>query len=526
VSSSSRRHKWLSRRSSNLLVLALALSIAVIGWSLQTGTNYQPGANQQDSQALSQLAFVSRWQPMAEDWRLVSQLQPQTYGPFGSEFGLEQYAAEAAIGAFLAMSDPTGSVIDLQGHPLMADRVAIGLEQLQISFTRSVAPDDFGDYGTLVTLNPDETQPMLSNAYSEAAAVRLATIVELSGSTQGRLAGPSISAQVGKLTAELGLETVLIDGETWIAGLAEVKILAGFRFVNPANVPVLGAVEPAEQSEPALGIVGLAAGYWRLGVTGQLPESIAPPWQGRPVDGETPIGWTNAESQSYQAENVSFGPKQVRIVTEPADTPHVLSLPFTSGMLVSDALLGWGTTTVELELPDEPGLWPAVWLLDAEACDAPGICSGYNTDTYHEIDLIETRTQEPEVAHLSVHWGEDGATRSSSQTSLIQPRNQSVVVQLERRPGLLMWRIDGDIALVVGGHVSTFDTGPHRSRPMRLVLNTAVGGSFAGEELIGRYGQWWGDSRTPQDFPNLSWRQAELRINSVSHRVLGAPATT
>lgn len=514
--------------------LFLGLSVCLVALALwsrppasldgTTGTSQSASPN---AHRPNTLAFGESWQPVVDQLSDANQLEPSLIGPYGSEHGLERFAAEAAIGAYLINGEASALAIDLAGRPRMADRVAIGLEKLGIGFSRSVEPDSQGFYGTHISIDSGGAGLLNPPAHVEAAEVRLATMIELGGSVEGRIATKAAALHVLALADEVGLATVNLDGELWIADLESVHNLAKLYYIDPTNVPVLGLrVDPSQfgsNPSPQNSSLGIDSNYWRVGVTGELPGSIALKWTGLGPDGKSPIGWTNAEAQSYQAENVVFEDGQFHIVTLPAEIAGVRNLPFTSGMAVSEEAFGWGTTTLEIELPAEPGLWPAIWLLDSQACAAPGICSGYGTDSYHEIDLLEMRTQKPNIAHMSVHWGESdsGVTRSSSATAVVGSDRTGLAIQLERRPGLLIWRIDDRVVHVMGGHVAGFDTGPHRNMGMRLIVNTAVGGTFAGETLIGRFGGWWGDSKAPAEFGERKWLPSELVVHSVSHIPLG-----
>ena len=112
--------------------------------------------------------------------------------------------------------------------------------------------------------------------------------------------------------------------------------------------------------------------------------------------------------------------------------------------------------------------------------------------------MLELRGQTPNEAHLSLHWF-DERIRS---VSTVAPIEESTLDrEFERRPGLLIWRIDGDVVKVHTGIVNTLATGEHRDEPMMLIVNTAVGGSFAGAREIGRSGEWLGEALVPDTYP-------------------------
>ncbi len=492
------------------LALIVGCVLASTVWSERSRT---PDASRAVSGPPSVFAMTESWEELVAELQAVNRLQPQLIGAFGSDYGLETFAGEAAVAAYLVNGDSAAGTISLVGRPRMADRVAIGLEQMGVGFSRSVEPDRLGKYGTELALNPEHLGLLDTPAHSHAALARLATLVELDGSAEGRLARAHAAEVALQLATEIGVATVWNDGELWIADLGAISLLAQAHYVDPTHVPVLGLGFEYQDPQVAQQL-GLNQDYWRTGVTGKLPESVAPEWEGLISPTETPIGWTNAVAQGYRTASVRFRTDGIQLFTRPASEPGVTRLPFTSGMIVSQDTFGWGKTTVSIELPDEAGLWPAVWLLDSQACFAPGICPGFQTDLYHEIDLIETRTQEPDVAHMSVHWAEEGRTVSNSATAVSSALAGPIDVELERRPGLLLWKLDGKVVHALGGYVTTFETGPHRNGDMRLIINTAVGGSFAGGDLIGRDGGWWGDTRAPEGFGTLDWSEAKFVVYS------------
>ena len=74
--------------------------------------------------------------------------------------------------------------------------------------------------------------------------------------------------------------------------------------------------------------------------------------------------------------------------------------------------------------------------------------------------------------------------------------------------------LDGEEVFVIAGPVDAL-AGPHRTAPMQLIVNLAVGGVFAGDRQIGRFGQWWGDARVPSSFPDVGWSEAALELQAV-----------
>lgn len=339
----------------------------------------------------------------------------------------------------LAEFDNADDTIDLTGKPVLADRVAIGLESLGIAFTRSASSDARGEYGTQITVH-DTTELALanrpfrtSNEHAEAEAVRRETREALDGEDLHR----------SQQTTEFGVDS------------------------------------------------------WRVGESAP-PNVLAADIVDAPID---VVAWSNREAQRYTAENVTVTDSSLVIATRTRTTPPSIDeLPYESGLAISTGTFGWATITADVTLPVNEGLWPALWLLDAEACQGAGRCNDYESTRYHEIDLLETNGSSPTTVHTTVHWW-DGRHRSDTATSVLESGLTQAELRLERRPGLLIWRIDGDVVHVHTGRVDSFDAGPHRSAPMMLIVNTAVGGSFAGTAEIGREGAWLGEALIPPSHP-------------------------
>lgn len=375
------------------------------------------------------------------------------YGPGSGQFDISWLADQAAL---VVLESQRSNDLDLTGLPVLADRVAIGLAQLGLSFTRSDTADVAGHYGTIINVH-DDTSASLAR--------------------WPRLGSSSVD----------GATSVRQQTQKAIATQLDVQ-------ANPASVDLTNADRwvVAETADPSLLATELTASAGNV------------------------IAWSNREAQRYVTEAVTFGDRGIAISTTSRTSPaSVEQLPYDSGMAIANTTLGWATISATVQLPEAAGLWPAIWLVDADACQAPGRCAGYESSAYHEIDLLEVRSQTPNEAHVSLHWW-DERVRSSSEVAPIDSR--LLTVELERKPGLLIWRIDGRVVSVVAGRVESLDRGPHRLAPMRLVVNTAVGGSFAGSQEIGRDGMWLGEALVPESYPSLLDATFEVRaIDVVNH---------
>ncbi len=452
-------------------------------------------------------------------------VEPILFAPLGDGPPLSREASFAVSAAGLvAGSDLEDDrwQIDLVGSPVMADRVAIGLIQRGVSFERSIEVDVHGDVGSVLS-GPGSIADVVDGLPSSStvgAATQLSTIVELTGAPDGTLGPAQYTSVIDELASIVGLDPISVDGAPTIWALDDFAVISSLPVTDPQRVPGLaGQEQPVAVAEE----IELTASSWTPATTGPLAPGATHPLS--PEEGG--IGWTNREAQIYDPTRVLFDGRQIELLTERSGPPSIDALPFRSGMVIADRTIEWGTLDVDITLPSGDGLWPAVWLLDAEACDAPGRCPNYATTAYHEIDLIETRGDRPAEAATSLHWFEE-RLRSTSGLSAIEP-GQRLRITVERRPGIIVWRIDGEVVYVVGGPVvggpvvggPEVSAGPHRSGPMHLIINTAVGGNYAGGQLIGRNGEWWGDAQVPDSFPNLGWDSASLTVHGVRYTPVG-----
>ncbi len=439
-------------------------------------------------------------------------------------------SAATLAGYFLAAgtSDDAGWTIDFVDSGAVAsvavERAMLGGYERQQPLERRSA---------LVVAGSGAVPTITSERPDVERVAALAAVTEVSGSVDGLLARvpTANSAVVLELAQSLGLEPrVVADGEADQLVLDRVSdrvIVASWPFACVDRVPLVGARGCSGPGSPLAFVddatdrpEGRSIDGWVAATTGPLDRSD-PHWLS-PEEGG--VRWTNQEAQQYRDEAVQRTATGFTLTASPNAEPRIDRTPFDSGMVISQATFGWGRVEVDVRLPIGTGLWPAVWLLDAQACSAPGVCEGYETPAYHEIDLIET-SGDTDVS-TSVHWYQD-RIRSLSTTAERPSIGDGEIhtIALDRRPGLLVWSLDGVEIDRVSGPAAA-DAGPHRAAPMRLIVNLAVGGTFAGDRELGRTSPWWGSSVVPSSYPNLDWTSARVdlvaaRFVSLDELVLG-----
>ncbi len=344
----------------------------------------------------------------------------------------------------------------------------------------------------------------------------LAAMAEVSGTADGVLASvpANRTGEVLDLALSVGLDPRVVpnglERDLVLDRVEDLLAVASWDFGCLDRVPLVGD-RGCDGPTSKLAFVDESTALesitdWRVATTGPLDRQ-EPHWLAANEGG---VRSTNGEAQQYRDTSVDDNGDGWILTASPTSEARIDRAPFDSGMIISEATFGWGRIEVDVVLPTGDGLWPAIWLLDADACAGPGECAGYATTAYHEIDLLET-SGGTDVS-TSVHWFDERIRSITTTESRPSIADGSVrTIGLDRRPGLLIWTLDGvEIDRVTGPADSTM--GPHRATPMRLIANLAVGGSFAGDRLLGPTSGWWGSSVVPAAYPELDWTTASLQV--------------
>lgn len=133
---------------------------------------------------------------------------------------------------------------------------------------------------------------------------------------------------------------------------------------------------------------------------------------------------------------------------------------YTSGFLATlnhfHQQYGW--FEMRARFPRGRGFWPAFWLIPADQSWPP------------EIDIVENLGHDTTRSYLTFHWTPDDST-GATVAGLDFTSYHTFAVNWQ--PGLIVWYIDGvERYRVTGANVP--------SKPMYIIVNLAVGGSWAG----------------------------------------------
>ena len=182
---------------------------------------------------------------------------------------------------------------------------------------------------------------------------------------------------------------------------------------------------------------------------------------------------TNNSLHIYLPQNVLVSGGKLRLLS----TDQQFGLfDYRSGQVISNAAQRYGRFEVRGKLPTSRGMWPAIWLLP----DAPWPSQG-------EIDIMENRGNQPHLTSSAFHWG----TNPPFSHQFVYSEQESFVGNTEVNyhdsyhtyaaewdPTQIRYYIDGVHWYTVrNGNVGNFMTNS-QSAPMRLIINTAIGGHF------------------------------------------------
>jgi beta-glucanase (GH16 family) len=150
--------------------------------------------------------------------------------------------------------------------------------------------------------------------------------------------------------------------------------------------------------------------------------------------------------------------------TPPGFISHAEGLPYLSGMLNTAKTFSftYGYIEVRARIPQGRGLWPAIWLLPGAGGWPP------------EIDVMEAMGHNTNRYFGSLHTRQHGFS--------IEAVNMIETPDLSKEFGIygLKWTAQEIEWYFNGKKVASAKTPPDLNQPMYLLLNLAVGGSWAG----------------------------------------------
>ncbi len=156
------------------------------------------------------------------------------------------------------------------------------------------------------------------------------------------------------------------------------------------------------------------------------------------------------------------------------------SREYSSGRVRSKHRGDWkyGRFEVRAKMPQGHGVWPAIWMLPTDERYGGWASSG-------EIDILELKGQEPNIAHGTLHYGAAWPNNRYSGKSFQLPTGSFAddfhTFAVEWSEGKITWLIDGK-PYQTQTQWST-DGAPFPApfdQRFHMILNIAIGGGFVG----------------------------------------------
>ncbi len=201
-----------------------------------------------------------------------------------------------------------------------------------------------------------------------------------------------------------------------------------------------------------------------LGNSGSAPSRL---WTSRSGSG------FDAGSQTYSSGNVFLDGQGHLVIQATRGKKNA----YTSGWVwtKNNLTLGYGTVTARVKVPKGQGLWPAVWMMGADSDTLGWPSSG-------EIDIVELPGTTTTV-YSTLHGPIEGSTSTQQAQIVSQMPDLSTDYHnywVRRLPDEITFGVDdATLGTLTPADLAAGETWVY-NRPMYLILNLAVGGSWAG----------------------------------------------
>ena len=149
--------------------------------------------------------------------------------------------------------------------------------------------------------------------------------------------------------------------------------------------------------------------------------------------------------------------------TSASDAAALWGYGYTSGLMTTKLSFAqqYGYFEVRAKFPSNDGMWPAFWLLPVHPTGSA------------EIDVFEQLGRDPTTIYESSHTQSTGASTYVTKQAHVTTPDQFHTYGMLWDKNYLVWYIDGV-------EVNRQVTSPDQNSPMYMLLNMAVGGSWAG----------------------------------------------
>lgn len=199
-------------------------------------------------------------------------------------------------------------------------------------------------------------------------------------------------------------------------------------------------------------------------------------------------GWYNQERQYYaanRAKNARVAGGQLIIEAHQerlakAEYPDWGGQKYTSARLITQGVASWtyGFVEVRAMLPCGVGTWPAIWMLPND----PAVIWPEGG----EIDIMEHVGFDPGVVHQSIHTSAFNFSRNTQKTTQFPVKDACTAMhryQMLWTPDFILTGIDDAPRFMFKKSATDAARWPF-DKPLFLLLNIAVGGSWGGQKGI------------------------------------------
>ncbi len=192
-------------------------------------------------------------------------------------------------------------------------------------------------------------------------------------------------------------------------------------------------------------------------------------------------GWGNNELQTYRPENLRIEDSNLIITTTRENNTY-----YSAKIQTKDKLeFQYGTIEVKAMLPSGTGIWPAIWLLGSNIDEVGWPQAG-------EIDMMEFAGKNPDQIHTTMHTADShGNSKNTAVTKVNNLSDAYHIFKTVWNKEKIAFYIDDALVYTFNPEQRTSDIWPY-DQPFYLILNTAVGGTFGGDQVD--------DTIFPQEF--------------------------
>lgn len=200
--------------------------------------------------------------------------------------------------------------------------------------------------------------------------------------------------------------------------------------------------------------------------------------------------FANEEKQYYTASQNNLRVDGGNLVLQAQNTPQS-GYSYTSARIDTKGKedFMYGKLVIRAKMPAGVGTWPSIWLLPSQpkyAQLSPGVKDNYNNDG--ELDIAEAVGMQPHVVYAVAHtvlYNDNGVDHTYFNTVRVAENDQSFHdYEMDWTPTKVTFKVDGATFFVYSKPVdATYKSWPF-DQPFYLILNLAVGGTWAGQKGI------------------------------------------